>query len=279
MTSASRTNAPGTLVLFCAFACLVFSVGADYAQGQETWRNPKDGMVLVRVPAGSFRVIVPVGELSSGSNVLQTVTFSESFWLGRTEVTVAQFRKFVKATGYRTEAERAGGSLTWRAPGFPQGPDHPVVFLNHKDALNYTLWAGVDLPSEAEWLYACKAGSTNRFYWGEKLDDRYAWHRQNTRATGTRPVGHKLPNAWGLYDMVGNAWEYCRVGESCWTSRGSSWTRANSYLTRQGFVAEDLVAEGVEMRLQRADPNPPYPPYPWDDDKGFRCIRRSSGNR
>jgi len=74
--------------------------------------------------------------------------------------------------------------------------------------------------------------------------------------------------------MVGNAWEYCRVGDTCWASRGASWTRCPQYRTRQGTMTGNLLEEAVEPRLQRCDPNPKFPPYPWDDDRGFRCIRR-----
>ena len=88
------------------------------------------------------------------------------------------------------------------------------MYVSYHDARSYARWAGVDLPNEAEWLYACRAGTTTKFYWGDTVDDRYLWHRCNTDGTGTRPVARKLPNAWGLYDMVGNAWEYCKTGDS-----------------------------------------------------------------
>ena len=149
-----------------------------------TWRNPKDGAEYVQLPAG--------------------------FWMARTEVTVAQFRRFTESTGYRTSAEKAASKHTWRYPGFPQDGRHPVVWLSFADALAYVEWAGVDLPTEAEWDYASRAGSATRFYWGDEIDDRYLWHRGNS-PNGTHPVARRRPNAWGLYDMLGNAWEFCRV--------------------------------------------------------------------
>ncbi len=241
------------------------------------WRNPKNGMMFVRVPAGSLTAQVPVERKDPNApeqTAPQEITLEQGFWLGRTEVTVGQFRSFVKQTAFITDAERAGNRFTWKSPGFPQGADHPVVYVSYQDALAYTRWAGVDLPTEAEWLYACRAGTTTKYYWGDILEDRYLWYRVNTQGTGTRPVGRKRPNAWGLYDMVGNAWEYGKVGDTCFALRGGSWTRCQQYRSRQGTLTGDLLAESVTPRLARYDPNPQFPPYPWDDDRGFRCIKR-----
>jgi len=82
-----------------------------------------------------------------------------------------------------------------------------------------------------------------------------------------------LKKAHTLRD-VGNAREYCKVGETCFAVRGGSWIRCPAYRGRTGSVFEKLFDTEVEPRLSRCERNPKYPPYPWDDDRGFRCVRR-----
>ena len=205
------------LALVCLAAVSLLPACASRPGSSTAWCNPKDGMTFVWIPAGSFTAQVLAEKKAVDDpekTVPQEVTFVQGFWLGCTEVTVGQFDRFVKETGYVTDAEKAKNRFTWKSPGFPQQLNHPVVYLSYRDARSYAQWAGVDLPNEAEWLYACRAGTTTKFYWGDTVDDRYLWHRCNTDGAGTRPVARKLPNAWGLYDMVGNAWEYCKTCDS-----------------------------------------------------------------
>jgi formylglycine-generating enzyme required for sulfatase activity len=254
------------------------SCASSSGTSAKAWDNPKDGMRFVWVPAGSFMAEVPVESKDpndSGKTSLQSVTFEKGYWLGRTEVTVGQFRRFARETGHITDAEKAAHRWTWKNPGFPQKDSHPVVYVSYGDAQAYARWTGVDLPTEAEWLYACRAGTSTVFSWGDEFEDRHVWHRGNTEGTGTRPVARKLANPWGLHDMVGNAREYCKVGETCFATRGGAWTRCPVYRGRTGLPFEKLFDGEVEPRLNRCDPNPKFPPYPWDDDRGFRCIRRA----
>jgi formylglycine-generating enzyme required for sulfatase activity len=131
--------------------------------------------------------------------------------MSRTEVTVEQFRAFVKATGYRTDAEKEGEARNWRSPGFPLRPKQPAVFMTLNDAKAYCEFVHARVPSEAEWEYAARAGTTTHHYWGEEIDDRYLWYFNNTDQE-PRPVAGKRPNAWGLYDMEGNAMEWVIAG-------------------------------------------------------------------
>ena len=163
------------------------------------------------------------------------------FRIADAETTNEQFARFVEATGYVTDAERHGHGLVssegmldwawnnargadWRAPFGPDGPkardlpDHPVTQISGADAAAYCKWIGGRLPKLDEWEVAARSGSLARWPWGNQFDPGRAnvWngtdHRHNTREDGwvyTAPVRSYAPNAWGLYDVIGNVFEYC----------------------------------------------------------------------
>lgn len=252
-------------LLFLVTVVLLFT---DYSTGAESeiWINPVDSMRFVYVPPGSLTVQTAADQ--DGAIVI----IPEGFRIAACEVTVNQFRKFAEATGHLTDAEKSGHPYSWRTPGFQQSGSHPVVYLSANDALSYARWAGVDLPTETEWLYACRAGTTSRYFWGDAMDNRYVWHRENS-SDGTKPVGTRLQNPWGLFDMVGNAWEYVMVCDTVCIPRGGSWTRCPVYQTRTGSFYEGIF-HAVEPVLTLCQPVQGITPF--DDDRGFRCIRRVS---
>ncbi len=184
------------------------------------------------------------------------VTLTKPFYMAKYETTVAEFKRFVDATGYKTTAEREGNArglkkdgswgdidgLNWRNPGFEQASDHPVVCVSWDDAQKYIEWLNENaeyseelgfkpvyrLPTEAEWEYACRAGSKTEFFWGSNepedgegylnaadesgTPNGMKWNSCfpfNDGYVATSPVGSFKPNAWGLCDMAGNALEWC----------------------------------------------------------------------
>lgn len=256
-------------ILFGLFALLILLLLAQSTQASETWKNPIDGMEYVRIPAGEFDAKI---ETSNNQDSLITVKISSDFWMASREVSVEQFSNFVQDTGYITTAELDSNRFNWRSPGFQQAKDHPVVYISFKDANAYAEWTQVDIPTQQEWLYACHAGSKKSFFWGDTMDNRYCWHRGNTKGISTRPVATTLPNQWDLYDMVGNVWEYVTVCEERFILKGASWTRCAQYKSRQGPIAE-MIPSSVERRIFRCE-KPQWAPYPWDDDRGIRCVKR-----
>ncbi|MFN3377393.1 MAG: formylglycine-generating enzyme family protein [Burkholderiaceae bacterium] len=187
-----------------------------------------------------------------------TVHIRSAFYLGQHEVTVGQFRRFLEQSGHQPESEADGTGgygynpdydpsstprgdafegrsprYSWRNPGFVQTDQHPVVNVSWNDAQAMARWLSATegrryrLPTEAEWEYACRAGTRSRYPHGDDptvlathanlFDQRAAllWPRWRQHAVPgddgyafTAPVGNYPANAWGLHDMVGNAWEW-----------------------------------------------------------------------
>jgi formylglycine-generating enzyme required for sulfatase activity len=178
---------------------------------------------LVRISAGRFSMGSATGD--PDEKPIHEVRIGHDFYMGRTEVTVRQFRAFVEATGYKTDAEQVGWAntcpqpglhpnergLDWRRPGFELREDQPAVVISWNDAMAFCRWFSVQtgrnvrLPTEAEWEYAARAGGQQDS--PSRLDDA-AWYEGNA-SDCAHPVGTKRPNPWGLVDMQGNAWEWC----------------------------------------------------------------------
>jgi formylglycine-generating enzyme required for sulfatase activity len=231
------------------------------------------------------------------------LVYVDGFWMDKTEVTNEAFAKFIKATGYVTDAEKKPTqeqfptehpdklkpfSITFKkpAPGVPVRDFHdwfaieygacwkrpeghgstivgrdnyPVVHISYNDAVAFCRWAGKRLPTEAEWEFAARGGLDRKLYpWGDELKPTGKWMAnvwqgefptENTKEDGfegAAPVGSFPPNAYGLYDVSGNVWEWC-----------ADWYRADYYLDSpdknpkgpiSGFVSHE---PGAQKRVQR----------------------------
>ncbi len=162
------------------------------------------GMEFVCILPGSFAMGSPKSEKH------HEVVLSRGFFMQKTPVTVGQWREFVKQSGHSPESGK------WEHPGFEQTDEHPVTCVSWHDAMELARWLSkkgkgdFDLPTEAQWEYACRAGSKAAYCFGDDPQqlNEYAWFSENS-GRGTHPVGTRKPNAWGLHDMHGNVWEWC----------------------------------------------------------------------
>ncbi|MBX7244769.1 MAG: formylglycine-generating enzyme family protein [Candidatus Sumerlaeaceae bacterium] len=192
---------------------------------------------MVLIPGGTFRMGSDHGQ--EFEKPVHKVTL-KPYWIGRHEITVAEYRKFVEATGYMTQTEKAGSSkvfdvkkgdwvvmkgVSWRHPDGPKSQpavDEPVSQVSWNDATAYTQWAGARLPTEAEWEFASRGGLDGAEYaWGNDLRPGGKpvanWWQGHFPDTNTledgylrrAPVGKFPPNGYGLCDMTGNVWEWC----------------------------------------------------------------------
>ena len=242
--------------------------------------RPTPGPRFVWLPAGQFVMGSPASEVDRYSNEgPQTrVTLTRGFFLGRYEVTQGEYQAVIGTNP----------SL------FTGDTNRPVEMVNWHDATNYCAqltarelvagrlpagWA-YRLPAEAEWEYASRAGSTNRFSYGDDPGytqlANYAWYGATYSGGTTHAVGGKLPNRWGLYDMIGNIWEWCAdwlgnypggsvsdpQGSSSGSNgvlRGGDWNGGGLYCrsaVRNVTAASDLGSGGLGFRVVLAPGQP-----------------------
>ena len=168
--------------------------------------SPMDGMVLIYIPAGTFRMGSNSGDVEERYE--HTVTL-DAFWMDRTEVTNAMYARCV-AAGECTPPSGTGSYTRTSYYGNPTYDNYPVLAVTWFQASSYCTWAQRQLPTEAQWEYAARGGLSGATYpWGEGIDCSRANYMPDRTCEGdTVAVGSYPANGYGLYDMAGNVWEW-----------------------------------------------------------------------
>ncbi len=201
-----------------------------------TMVNPNDGLTYVWVPAGKFTMGCSPGDTNCDYNETpHEVTLDRGFWMGQTLVTQGAYKH-----------------ITGENPSFyKHGEQYPVDKVDYIDAYGYCVAVGMRLPSEAEWEYAARANTTGARY-SDDLDS-IAWYKDNSMGH-SHPVAEKKPNGFGLYDMLGNMWEWTTsrsgVDAGGVFLRGGSWmVRANTLrVSNRGFDTPEGVRRFTSFR-------------------------------
>ena len=261
------------------------------SQTERIRTNPKDGQRYVLIEPGTFPMGCSPGDSQCfpDESPAHQVEITKGFWLGQTDVTVGAWKRYRAATNAPAlpGADNVGRKLNENA-----GNDSvPAVEMTWDEAKNYCEWTGGRLPTEAEWEYAARAGTTGARY--GNLDD-VAWYGDNSgkqridstalyadsksyaqklfdNGNGPKPVGQKAPNAWNLYDMLGNVWQ--------WTADwyGEKYYDANDRRDPQGPPGGTLrVLRGGSWdnlpRFVRASIRGRYEPSFRYSITGVRCV-------
>lgn len=261
-------NFPLQCFRFCClawFAPLLLLANAS----EQSAVNPKDGSSMVAVSEGSFLMGSQDPDYPEEQPCREV--FVNSFWIGLSPVSNAQWRVFVASTGYESEAEKAGWAYShlgpnclrvqgacWSAPSGPgsTAPDRlPVVSISWNDAKAYCRWAGGRLPSEEEWEYAARGPDSYLYPWGNRWDPSGCRNSTQEKVSGPLAVASNPRSAspWGCLDMAGNVWQ---------------WTES-SFLAYPGNLRPD-PRYGSEKRVLRGGS--------WNDEDPaeFRCAFRNS---
>ena len=274
-------NRRGVLASAASVAVLLGTSKAPLARNAADTITNGIGMEFRLIPAGSFLMGSPDSdrEARDFEKPQHRVTISRPFYLARHEVTQAQWEAVMGSNPYTLDRSNPYYGLPGMAERITR-PDHPatvswndaqrfIARLNEREGGNR-----YRLPTEAEWEYAARAGTTTAYSFGDNAAElgRYAWYGEDFATGGTHPVGRKAPNPWGLYDIHGNAWEWVRdwydpayYANSPATDpqgpeqggervvRGGSWhTTATSWRTafRRGYVP-DYRGISIGFRLLR----------------------------
>jgi len=265
---------------------------ADYLSQPVEYTHPC-GMRFQMIPPGRFLMGAPDSDVDASDyeKPQHEVTLTQPFMIGTTEVTIGQFRKFVDATGYQTEAESDGqgayqikpqereSRLIWTRFDDEEVDEEllPVTCVSWTDAGEFCVWLGKQddctyrLPSEAEWEYACRAGSRTRYSFGNEFDNEFATDGD----VAVQPVETHPANSFGLFDMHGNVHEICMDSGPSYTSEpviDPMGPTSDTVVVRSGAVSSSAKRLRSSHRYLNDHRNHPDVNFA-TTVKGFRVVR------
>ncbi|MBU2919440.1 MAG: sulfatase activating formylglycine-generating enzyme [Psychrosphaera sp.] len=251
----------------------------SFAKGekiQDILSNDKQGPRLVAIPAGGFQMGDITGRGLDNERPVVSYKIEASFGIGEKEITVGDFGQFIAATNYVTVAEQGKGcayysnsepkydmQMNWRNPGYEQDNDYPVVCVTLDDAKAYVDWLSTStgktyrLPTEGEWEYAARAGSDLDYWWGDAIGSNNAncgWCGSKWSNNSASPTGTFKRNGYGLYDVIGNVWEWSDTGSDIVSVvRGGAWNFAPSLarVSTRLEIASDFRSNYIGFRVAR----------------------------
>lgn len=251
----------------------------SFAKGeriQDILNNDKQGPTLIAISAGGFQMGDITGRGLENERPVVSYKIDSSFGIGEKEVSVKDFASFVDATNYVTEAEKSQGcayygdaepvydmQMNWRNPGYDQSEDYPVVCVTQKDAQAYVDWLSQSsgksyrLPTEGEWEYAARAGTETDYWWGNSIGSNNAncgWCGTEWSNKSASPIASFKRNSYGLYDVIGNVWEWSDTGSDVVSVvRGGAWNFAPSLarVSTRLEIASDFRSNYIGFRVAR----------------------------
>ena len=235
------------------------------------------GMEFVWIPPGRFMMGSPDSdeEAFTWEKPQHEVVLTRGYWMGKYPVTRGQYVAFMNATGCVIPKN-------WRHMGFTQSEDHPVISIRFEESVEFCRWLSEQddgdyrLPTETEWEYACRAGTTTPRYNGLGLEalSEIAWYFENCEDESTVTVEQLEPNAWGLYDMLGNVWEQC---STYWNQNYPSVRQIDDAEPPEGrFRVQRGGGWSTEARDCRSASRSWNPHVSGVRDLGFRVVRTAS---
>ena len=277
-----------SLMIIAGLFALARCAGAADPVKPETRINPRDGAVLVHVPAGEFLMGTSAEDAAEllrahktwkaawlADEQPQHTVYLDGYWIYQNDVTVAQFRKFCQATGRKMPALLP-----------TSGPEYPMVNVSWDDAAAYADWAGARLPSEAEWEKAARGTDGRRYPWGNffaagkchnyaETDTKKTGEHERTAPVGSYPDGD---SPYGIHDMAGNVWQWC----ADWYA-DDYYKNAPARNPRGPEVGEMHVLRGgswgsssISVRSAGRHKDAPDATY---HDGGFRCAMSAARGR